>query len=152
MKIVILGAGGMGAISLSKIIAQAAMNKNLSVKSTEIHGMAKKGGLVEIYMKIDEGASPYISKKDADFVILLDDSYFEYGSSFLMKTDNMVVLNYKKRQLITSEFGDIRLANSFMLGEFAKRQPSFTKYEIINVLKHFKRPDDNIRAFERGYL
>ncbi len=150
MKIVILGVGGMGAISLSKIIAQIAMDENISVKSTEIHGMAKKGGLVEIYMKIGEGISPYVSQNEADFAIVLDGAYIDYGRGFLNDRGVLVELKKGETEKIIKEFGDIRFANSFALGKFIKEQNLFDKNDVIEVLRNFKKPDKNIKAFKVG--
>ncbi len=150
MKLSILGVGGMGAISLSKLIAQIAIDKNLPVKSTEIHGMAKKGGLVEIYMKINEGVSPYISQRESDFCIILDELYLDYGTVLVKEKHGLIVLKKDEKEMIASEFGDVRFANSFILGKFFKKQEIFDKKSIIDALKAFKRPKENIKAFERG--
>ncbi len=150
MKLVILGIGGMGAISLSKIIAQIAMNKNLDVKSTEIHGMAKKGGLVEIYMKIGEGSSPYIPQHKADFCIVLDGLYYDYSLHLVKEKECVILLKDKDKIRILNKFGDIRFANSFIFGKFFKKQRIFDKKDVVGVLETFKMPNENIEAFFEG--
>ncbi len=152
MKLVILGVGGMGAISLSKIIAQIAINKELSVKSTEIHGMAKKGGLVEIYMKIGEGVSPFIPQKEADFCIVLEETYYDYSTHLVKDKKDIILLDSKDKLSILEEFNDVRFANSFILGRFFKRQNLFCEEDAIRVLGLFKMPDKNIEAFKRGVV
>ncbi len=152
MKIVVIGVGGMGAISLSKLIAQIAINKGMSVKSTEIHGMAKKGGLVEIYMKIGEGVSPYISQGEADFCIVLDNLYYDYSLNLVKEDAGVMLLKEKEKLNILNKFGDIRFANSFILGKFFKKQRVFDKTDAIKALMGFKMPDKNIEAFERGFV
>ena len=42
MKLVVLGKGGQGVIFFSRVIAKAAMEEGLSVRTAEIKGMAKK--------------------------------------------------------------------------------------------------------------
>ncbi len=150
MKLVILGIGGMGAISLSKTIAQIAMNKDMSVKSTEIHGMAKKGGLVEIYMKIGEGVSPYIPQGDADFAVVLDELYSEYAVSFLNKNGKLIMLSNNDKYEIVEEFGDAKFANSFILKKFIDKQNIITEDDALSVLKNIKQSEKNIEAFKRG--
>ncbi len=150
MKLVILGVGGMGAISLSKILARVAINKNLTVKSTEIHGMAKKGGLVEIYMKIGEGASPYIPQKEADFCIVLERLYYDYALNLVKSPEGIILLKDDDKVKILKEFGDIRFANSFILGKFFKKQNIFDRKDAVGVLSAFKMPDKNIKAFYEG--
>ncbi len=150
MKLVIIGVGGMGAISLSKTIAQMAINKNLSVKSSEIHGMAKKGGLVEVQMKIDEGLSGVVLQKEADIVILLEDLYIQYAKAFLNKNGILITLTKEEKESIKKEFGDIKFANSFILGRFIKKQSIFNKYDAAEVLKNIKFSEKNLRSFEGG--
>ncbi len=149
MKIAILSLGGMGAISLSKIIAQIAINSKLSVKSTEIHGMAKKGGLVEIHMKIDEvDLSPFISKNEADFIILFDAMYKDYALYF---GNNIIGLTENDKNYVISKFKDIKFANSFLLGRFIGAQSIFTKNDALKILENFKNKDENIMALEDGF-
>ncbi len=152
MKIVIIGVGGMGAISLSKIIAEASMAKGLYVKSTENHGMAKKGGLVETYMKINEGLSPYIQQGSADFAIVLETAYSDYAKAFLKKSGILIELSNTARDDIVDRFGDVKFANSFILGRFIKSQTLFSSDDMENILKNFKNADKNISAFKMGVV
>ena len=151
MKLIILGTGGMGAISLSKIIAQMAMDKNLHVKSTEIHGMAKKGGLVEIHMKIDEDLSPYVPQKEADFTIILDELYLDYGKNLVKNNGIVIALDKSEKHDIINRFRYIHFASSFILGKFVKKQNIFDKNCAMAVLKTFRNPSENIKVFKKGF-
>ena len=42
--IIVAGVGGQGTLSVSSIIASAAMSDGLSVKQSEVHGMSQRGG------------------------------------------------------------------------------------------------------------
>jgi indolepyruvate ferredoxin oxidoreductase beta subunit len=44
--IILAGVGGQGVLSVSGIIAAAAMEEGLSVKQSEVHGMSQRGGAV----------------------------------------------------------------------------------------------------------
>jgi indolepyruvate ferredoxin oxidoreductase, beta subunit len=44
--IILSGVGGQGVLSVSAIIASAAMKEGLTVKQSEVHGMAQRGGAV----------------------------------------------------------------------------------------------------------
>ena len=46
--IIVAGVGGQGVVSLSAIIASSAMREGLSVKQSEVHGMAQRGGVAEV--------------------------------------------------------------------------------------------------------
>lgn len=151
MKLVILGVGGMGAISLSKIIAQMSMIKGLPVRSSEIHGMAKKGGLVEVQMKIGEGKSGVVLQNTADFALVLDEAYLGYGEAFLKdKVFGLIALTDKDKKWIMDNLGDVRFASSIVLGKFVKQQDIFTKDDAVETLKGFKFFEKNRIAFERG--
>jgi len=51
--LIIVGVGGQGAILLSDIIGSAAVKKGLPVRAAETHGMAQRGGSVEIHLRIN---------------------------------------------------------------------------------------------------
>lgn len=51
--LIIVGIGGQGAILLSDIIGSAAVKKGLPVRAAETHGMAQRGGSVEIHVRIN---------------------------------------------------------------------------------------------------
>ncbi len=149
MNIVILGVGGMGVISLSKTIANMAMNKHFPVRSSEIHGMAKKGGLVEVHLKIDGGLSPMVGVGQADYVIILDDKYKIYAENFA-DGDKLISLKNEEKIEIMNKFGSVMFANSFILGKFLKKQDTFCENDAIKVLENFKKSKENINAFKKG--
>ena len=153
MKLVILGAGGMGVISLSKIIAQMCIEKEISVHSSEIHGMAKKGGLVEIQMRIGDGKSGVVLQKTADYSIVLDKAYLEYGLCYLKdRGRGLIVLEDNDKEGVVRNLGDVRFTNALILGRFLRSQTLFDKNDALAVLKRFKLFEKNKLSFERGLL
>ena len=69
-NIILCGVGGQGTVLASKLLAYAAMAKNLNVMSAETIGMAQKGGSVFSYLRIGNDIhSPMIGRKDADIII-----------------------------------------------------------------------------------
>ncbi len=69
-NIVLCGIGGQGTILASKLIATAAMKKNISVMSAETIGMAQRGGSVFSHLRMgDNLSSPMIAKGSADIII-----------------------------------------------------------------------------------
>jgi Pyruvate:ferredoxin oxidoreductase and related 2-oxoacid:ferredoxin oxidoreductases, gamma subunit len=71
---VLCGVGGQGGISVSVIIAEAAMAAGLSVKQAEIHGMAQRGGGVVAQLRLSDSsiASPSIPEGCADLLIAFE--------------------------------------------------------------------------------
>lgn len=50
--IILAGVGGQGVLSLSSIIATAALDEGLFVKQSEVHGMAQRGGAVTAHLRL----------------------------------------------------------------------------------------------------
>ncbi len=69
--IVLCGVGGQGGISVSVVIARAAMAAGLQVKQSEVHGMSQRGGEVLAHLRISDApiASPTIPKGRADLIL-----------------------------------------------------------------------------------
>ena len=52
--IILAGVGGQGVLSLSSIIATAALDEGLFVKQSEVHGMAQRGGAVTAHLRLSD--------------------------------------------------------------------------------------------------
>lgn len=71
--IILCGVGGQGTILASKLLAAAAMECCLPVKTAETIGMAQRGGSVFSHVRIGEGAaSPLIGKGRASLIIAFE--------------------------------------------------------------------------------
>lgn len=71
--IVLCGVGGQGTVLASKLLATAAMQRGLAVKTAETIGMAQRGGSVFSHVRIGESASsPLIGKGRADLLIAFE--------------------------------------------------------------------------------
>ncbi|HPE35911.1 MAG TPA: indolepyruvate oxidoreductase subunit beta [Spirochaetales bacterium] len=69
--IVLCGVGGQGGISVSVVIAKAAMAEGLRVKQSEVHGMSQRGGevLANLRLSDTEPASPMIPRGAASLIL-----------------------------------------------------------------------------------
>jgi len=69
--IVLCGVGGQGGISVSVVIARAAMAEGLRVKQSEVHGMSQRGGEVLAHLRLgtEEPASPIIPRGSASLIL-----------------------------------------------------------------------------------
>lgn len=73
MNCMIAGVGGQGTVLASKLIAAAAMKKNLAVRTTETIGMAQRGGSVVSHIRMGENIySPLIPLKSAHAMIAFE--------------------------------------------------------------------------------
>ncbi|MGB9711355.1 MAG: 2-oxoacid:acceptor oxidoreductase family protein [Thermodesulfovibrio sp.] len=141
MKLVIVGKGGQGVIFFSKMIAKAAIKKAVMVRSTEIKGMAKKGGVVEIQMKIGEGMSGTVRRGSADMVILLSEDLLDYARSF---GDKIFIFSKEEIQKAMTSV-PVRYVNTFLLGVFVQKTKLFSCDDFISILD-----DENKKSFIKG--
>ncbi len=66
----IVGVGGQGILTSSQVIGKAALDKDLDVFMSEVHGMAQRGGVVVTTVKIGEEVySPLLGQGEADVVL-----------------------------------------------------------------------------------
>ncbi len=72
--VILCGVGGQGVLSLAAIIARAAVTEGLSVRQSEVHGMAQRGGAVLAHLRISDGAiaSDLVPRGGADLVLSLE--------------------------------------------------------------------------------
>ncbi len=72
-NILIVGVGGQGTILASRVIAGVAMEKNLDIKVSEIHGMSQRGGSVVTQVRYGkEVYAPTISPGTADVILAFE--------------------------------------------------------------------------------
>ncbi|WP_202318559.1 indolepyruvate ferredoxin oxidoreductase subunit beta [Archaeoglobus neptunius] len=95
LNIVIVGVGGQGALTTSGIIARAAARAGLNVVTAETHGMAQRGGSVEVHVRIGDVMAPLIPDGGADVLIALEPSEALRYSRFL-NSKTLVILNTRK--------------------------------------------------------
>ncbi len=72
-NIMIVGVGGQGVIMVSKVMALLGQKQGLQVKQSEVHGMAKRGGIVFGHVRLGPQVwSPTIAKGEADALVALE--------------------------------------------------------------------------------
>jgi len=93
MNILIMGVGGQGALLAAKLIGAAAVSKGFDVKASEVHGMAKRGGSVETYVRYSREpiGAPIIAKGEADIILGLEALEALRGVAYLRKGGRVVM-------------------------------------------------------------
>ena len=72
-NVLIVGVGGQGVILISKVLALLCQTQGLQVKQSEVHGMAKRGGVVFSHVRYGEEVwSPTIPMGEADVLIAME--------------------------------------------------------------------------------
>lgn len=78
-QLVISGVGGQGVLFVTRLLAEAAIARNLPVYTSETHGMAQRGGTVVSHLKIGSFVSPLITPGRADGLMALNaETFFQY--------------------------------------------------------------------------
>jgi indolepyruvate ferredoxin oxidoreductase beta subunit len=72
--IILAGVGGQGVLSIAAIIAQAAAAEGLTVRQSEVHGMAQRGGAVLAHLRLSDSPIPsdLVSRGGADLIISME--------------------------------------------------------------------------------
>jgi len=72
-NVMVVGVGGQGVLLISKALALIAQKQGYEVKQSEVHGMAKRGGVVFSHVRFGAKVwSPAIALGDADVLIALE--------------------------------------------------------------------------------
>lgn len=92
--VILCGVGGQGTVLASKLLASAAMDRGLPVKTAETIGMAQRGGSVTSHVRIGSGAaSPLIGRGGADLIIGFEPAEAVRQLRFLREDGVVVVGN-----------------------------------------------------------
>ena len=92
-NIILCGVGGQGTILASKLIASAAMERNIPVKTAETIGMAQRGGSVFSHVRLGAGVTcPLMARGTADLIIAFEPAEAVRQLPFL-KPDGCVVVS-----------------------------------------------------------
>jgi indolepyruvate ferredoxin oxidoreductase beta subunit len=72
--ILLAGVGGQGVLSISSVIANAALADGLEVKQAEVHGMSQRGGAVESHLRISAETiwSDLVPRGTADLILSME--------------------------------------------------------------------------------
>jgi len=69
IKIFIVGVGGQGSLTASRLLGEAALQAGENVVVSEVHGMAQRGGVVETAVCLGNVRSPIIGEGEADCIL-----------------------------------------------------------------------------------
>lgn len=91
VNIVLCGLGGQGILFMTKVIAQAALDKGYQVLGAETHGMAQRGGSVISHLRLGEVQNSLVRNGTAHFLLSLDESEGYRNLPFLSSGAKLVV-------------------------------------------------------------
>jgi indolepyruvate ferredoxin oxidoreductase beta subunit len=88
----IVGVGGQGALTVSRIIGNAALDKGVRIVISEIHGMAQRGGVVQTTIRLGDTISPLPFASDLN-VILGFEPMEVYRAREMITSESVVIIN-----------------------------------------------------------
>jgi len=129
--IILSGVGGQGILSIAAIIGFAALEKNLFVKQSEVHGMSQRGGAVQSHLRISDNeiASDLIPNGTADLIISVEPMESLRYLPFLT-TDGWIITNttpfvnipnYPDLELLLNKINSYKNVIAFNADEIAKK-------------------------------
>ena len=91
INIVLCGLGGQGILFMTRVLAQASLDKGLNIMGAETHGMAQRGGSVISHLRIGEVQSSMVRAGSAHFLLSLEENEGYRNIPFLSKGARMYV-------------------------------------------------------------
>lgn len=169
--ILITGIGGQGTVLASRLIAAAALEMGLFVRTSETIGMAQRGGSVVSHVRIDsENKSSIIPLHTADLIIAFDQNEalrcikrLKPDGKMIVNINNMTPPNNELERYnpimidgytIAEQSGSYKAVNTVLIGAAIKHKvlefdADFMKRILMNTIPQ-KYIDLNIRAFENS--
>lgn len=100
VNILIAGVGGQGIITAGKIIAEAGSYSNTKVLIAETHGLAQRGGGVNIHVRIGDVNSPLIPFGKADYLVGLEAIEVLRNLNYASRNTEIIINNYIIRPVL----------------------------------------------------
>jgi len=91
VNIQLAGVGGQGVLLISNIIGAACVKHGLNVLSSEVHGMAQRGGVVLSTVRIGEVFSPMIADGEADALLAFEPVEAARATEVVSKRTEVIV-------------------------------------------------------------
>jgi indolepyruvate ferredoxin oxidoreductase beta subunit len=175
---IIVGVGGQGSIFASGVLGETALREGYEVISAETHGMAQRGGTVEVHVRIGSSYGPLIPLRSADAIVGLEPAeclrfarYLSPEGTAIINTHVVPaagsdhpsvasliqalaatcgrVIAYDATRLAL-EAGHPQTLNVVMLGTLAHLLPLTTLEDVIAEFVPKKALEANVRAFKLG--
>jgi indolepyruvate ferredoxin oxidoreductase beta subunit len=161
-QIIVSGLGGQGALTLTRLLAEAAAAMGFSVITSETHGMAQRGGTVISMIKVGPFRGPLIPGGEADRGLFLHLKNLAVHR-FYMRPGGVVLVNaaapgdylsVDARSLAEAHALPPVAANLILLGFAASQGGLFAGPDLLAEMIAAKTPERfreaSLRAFQVG--
>jgi indolepyruvate ferredoxin oxidoreductase, beta subunit len=161
-QIIVSGLGGQGALTLTRLLAEAAAAMGLAVITSETHGMAQRGGTVISMIKAGPFRGPLIPGGEADLGLFLHLKnlavhryYMKPGGTVFVNTGTPGdYLSVDARSLAAAHRLPPVAANLILLGFAAGKGGLFAEPDILTEMISAKTPERfreaSLKAFALG--
>jgi len=171
-SVVIAGFGGQGILLAGEVLANALMLDDKNVTWYPCYGAEMRGGTVNCEVVASEEEVSSVNKKEADFIIALNQLSFEKflpklkkggwiiaNSSLVKELKSRLDVNYFFAPItaLANELGEIRISNIISLGVLAKISKltsiGAVHKALENVLPEHRKNllPLNLKALEMGF-
>lgn len=157
--IILSGVGGQGILSIAAIIGFAALERNLFVKQSEVHGMSQRGGAVQSHLRISdkEISSDLIPYGEADLIISVEPMeslrYLPFlsidGWIITNTTPFINIPNYPDMESLVTKINSYKNVIAFNADEVARKvkAPKSSNVVILGAASQFLEiPLENIKS------
>ena len=160
-RIVISGRGGQGVLTLTRVLAEAAVAAGHEVITTETHGMAQRGGSVLSTVKVGAFHGPLVAPEEAEVGLFLHVDNLPVHGQYL-RPHAVAVVNAAKltghvcvdADRLASLAGEPRAANLALLGYAVGKRIFFAGPDLFEETIRNSTPakylDRNLAAFRAG--
>jgi indolepyruvate ferredoxin oxidoreductase, beta subunit len=161
-QIIVSGLGGQGAVTLTRLLAEAALVLGLPVITSETHGMAQRGGAVISMVKVGPYRGPLVPAGAADLGLFLHEKNLAVHRHYVKPTGTLVVnaaapgdhLRVDALSLAAGLGLPPVTANLVILGFAAGKGALFCDGDLLEKIIRDKSPerfrDGNLKAFRAG--
>jgi indolepyruvate ferredoxin oxidoreductase, beta subunit len=160
-QIIVSGLGGQGALTITRLLAEAALALDLGVITSETHGMAQRGGSVISMVKIGPFMGPLIPAGQADAGLFLHAGNLPVHRYYLKPEGDLFVNaalagDYQQvdAAALAGKLGAPVAANLILLGFAAARGGLFADVPLLERVIAEKIParfkDLNLQALRLG--
>ena len=176
VNLVLCGLGGQGILFMTKILAEAALEKGYKVMGAETHGMAQRGGSVVSHLRFGDVQSSLVETDSARFLLALDETegyrnlpYLSRGGRMYVNVESVefpraeVLEYFGRREILCRGLPAGRIADSLgaplssnlaLLGYFtAVEEDPFRADEMRSTIERIspeRYRDLNLKIFDLG--
>jgi indolepyruvate ferredoxin oxidoreductase beta subunit len=91
INVVVCGLGGQGILFMTKVLAQAGLDRGFNVMGAETHGMAQRGGSVVSHLRFGDVAGSLVRTNSAQLLLALEENEAYRNLPFLMEGGKVIV-------------------------------------------------------------